>query len=299
MIVDAVAICQLTDPGVQFIMTPQSLAEMDGRPDEDVRVTDPVAGRFGRSHGNANLEMFSIPLVPFLVHALGRRRRVTSVSLSARAHSLRRPRHIDLRAVMGLFLLLVAIVGSLSFWSASSDTRPVLVAARDLPAGATLETSDLAIARVRVDDTIYQAAVPAAEIESIIGKALAEPIHAQQLLVRAEISNQPPLGPDQMALTIGISPESAVGGQLRPGDTVQVLLTTDKGTPAVHTTVVLPRATIYDIGYDQETVVVNTRRSDRGSISWLTLIVTPEQAVQLGQAKWAGELDVALLSPES
>jgi Flp pilus assembly protein CpaB len=200
---------------------------------------------------------------------------------------------------MGLFLLLVAVVGSLSFWSASSDTRPVLVAARDLPAGTTLQTSDLAIARVRVDDAIYQAAVPAAEIESITGKALAEPIHAQQLLVRAEISNQPPLGPDQMALTIGITPESAVGGQLRPGDAVQVLLTTDKGTPAVHTTVVLPRATIYDIGYDQETVVVNTRRSDRGSVSWLTLIVTPEQAVQLGQAKWAGELDVALLSPEN
>jgi pilus assembly protein CpaB len=224
---------------------------------------------------------------------------VTGTALSSRVHVLQRPRRIDLRAVMGLLLLLVAVVGSLSFWSASSDTRPVLVAARDLPAGATLNASDLAIARVRVDDAIYQAAVPAEQMASVVGKALADPLHAQQLLVRAQISNQAPLGPDQMALTIGISPETAVGGQLRPGDAVQVLLTTNKGTPAVHTTVVLLRATIYDVGHDQETVAVNTGGSDQGSISWLTLIVTPEEAVQLGQAKWAGELDVALLPPAS
>lgn len=200
---------------------------------------------------------------------------------------------------MGLFLLLVATGGSLSFWSASSHTRPVLVAARDLPAGTTLDASDIAVARVRVDDAIYQAAVPAEQMSSVVGKALADPLHAQQLLVRAQISNQPPLGTDQLAIAIGVSEETAVGGQLRPGDAVQVLLTTDEDTPAAQTTVVLPRATIYDVGYGRDTVAINTDGSNRGSISWLTLIVTPAEAMQLGQAKWAGKLDVALLPPES
>src|SRR5712692_1155189 len=69
----------------------------------------------------------------------------TAVLTPTRA--LRQARRLDLRAVFGLFLLLVATGGSIAFWSASSDTRAVLVATRDLPAGATLKLMDLAIAR--------------------------------------------------------------------------------------------------------------------------------------------------------
>src|SRR3954453_3601807 len=70
------------------------------------------------------------------------------------ARALRQPRRVDLRAVFGLFLLLVATGGSIVFWSASSDTRTVLVATRDLPPGSVLSATDLAVARVRVDDAI-------------------------------------------------------------------------------------------------------------------------------------------------
>jgi Flp pilus assembly protein CpaB len=200
---------------------------------------------------------------------------------------------------MGLFLLLVATAGALSFWNASSQTRPVLVAVRDLPSGATLEAADLAVANVRVDDAIYQAAIPADELASVVGKQLAEPVHPQQLLARAQVSSKRPFEPGQMALTVGISAENAVGGELRPGDAVQVFLTTNPGTPEAHTTVVLQRATIYAVGYDQYLRAVDTGRSDQGPVSWLTLIITSDQALQLSQAKWAGEIDVALLSPVS
>src|SRR6516165_5490951 len=85
---------------------------------------------------------------------------------------LRRPHHLDRRAVLGIFLLLVAVGGSLTFWSASSSTTAVLVATHNLPAGATLSTDDVAIARVRVDDATYQAAVPASELGSVVGRQL-------------------------------------------------------------------------------------------------------------------------------
>lgn len=217
--------------------------------------------------------------------------------------ALRQPRRLDLRAVFGIFLILVATGGSIAFWSASSDTRTVLVATRELPAGAMLTQGDLAIARVRVDDGIYSAAVPAAEQASVIGKQLAEPVHAQQILARAQISSRPALGPNQMALTVAVSSETAVGGRVRPGDAVQVLMTTNKGKPEAKTAVVLPRVAVYDVGHDQRSLVVNTsgaadsddRSSVRGSLASLTLVVTQEQAVQLAQAKWSGELDVALL----
>ena len=215
--------------------------------------------------------------------------------------ALRRPRRLDWRAVFGIFLLLVATGGSITFWSASSDTRALLVATRDLPAGSELAAEDLGVARVRVDDAIYQAALPAAELAGLVGKQLADPVHAGQLLGRAQLSSRPRLGPDQMALTIAVSPETAAGGRLREGDAVQVLLTTNKGKPEARTAVVLPRATVYDVGHDQRVAVVNTELADRsaaqGAAKWLTLVVTQEQALQLAQATWAGELGVALLPP--
>lgn len=215
--------------------------------------------------------------------------------------ALRRPRRLDWRAIFGIFLLLVATGGSITFWSASSDTRAVLVATRDLPAGAELGASDLAIARVRVDDAIYRAAIPASELATLAGTQLAEPVHAEQLLVRAQLSSRPLLGPNQLALTIAISPETAVGGRVQAGDSVQVLLTTNKGKPEARTTVVLPRVTVYDVGHDQRTTVVNTDLADRaaphGAVKWLTLIMTQEQTVELAQAKGQGDLDVALLPP--
>ncbi len=225
----------------------------------------------------------------------------TAVLTPTRA--LRQARRLDLRAVFGLFLLLVATGGSIAFWSASSDTRAVLVATRDLPAGATLKLMDLAIARVRLDDAMYQAALPADAQGTVIGKQLAEPVHAQQLLVWAQVSSRPPLGPDQVALTIPVKAETAGGGRVRPGDDVQVLLTTNKGKPESRTTIVLPRVRVYDVGHDEHLTVVNTSGSSdlstrpdvRGPLSSLTLLVTQDQGLQLAQARWNGELDVALL----
>src|SRR4051812_33660730 len=60
--------------------------------------------------------------------------------------ALRKPWRPDPRAVFGLFLMLVSVAGSVAFWTASTDTRAVLVVTRDRPAGATLGSSDVAVA---------------------------------------------------------------------------------------------------------------------------------------------------------
>ena len=226
---------------------------------------------------------------------------MTATALSP-ARTLRRPRRLDLRAVFGLFLMLLAIGGSVAVWSGSTDTRAVLVATRDLPTGATLAAGDLAVTHVQVDDRIYGAAVPAEELTALVGRQLAEPVHAQQLLARAQLADRAPLAPNELLLTIPASAQTAAGGRVRPGDAVRVLLTTNKDRPEARTTVVLPRVTVHDVGYDERGAVINTDGADAAGrsrsqrpLSWLTLIVTEEQALQLAQAKWSGELDVALL----
>src|SRR5437764_11826260 len=84
-----------------------------------------------------------------------RRTTMVAATLSS-ARVLRRPRRTDPRAFIGLFLTVAALAGSISFWVSTSESRPVLVALRDLPVGSTLHSSDLTVAYVRMDDNLYR-----------------------------------------------------------------------------------------------------------------------------------------------
>jgi Flp pilus assembly protein CpaB len=220
------------------------------------------------------------------------------------ARALRRPRRADPRALIGIFLTLAALAGSVAFWVGASDARPILIASRDLPAGATLRSSDLTVAYVRMDDSVYRAALPADALESLIGRQLGEPIHAQQVLARAQVADRLGLAADQVAMTIPARPESAVDGRLRSGDTIQVLVTVvDKNRNEAHTRQVLDRAQVFEVGRDQSfssSSSSGTAEGDgvtRGSITSVTLAVTADQARQLAEARRSGELDVLLLPP--
>jgi Flp pilus assembly protein CpaB len=222
------------------------------------------------------------------------------------AHALRRPRRADPRALIGAFLTLAALAGSIAFWVGASDARPILIATRELPAGATLLSSDLTVAYVRMDDAVYRAALPADALDSLVGRQLGEPVHAQQVLARAQVANRLGLAADQVAMTIPARPESAVDGRLRPGDTVQILVTVlDKNKNEAHTRPVLDRAPVFEVGRDQSfssssATSSGTAEGDgfaRGSITSVTLAVTADQARQLAEARRTGELDVLLLPP--
>lgn len=213
---------------------------------------------------------------------------------------LRRPLRIDLRAVLSLLVTVAAIGGMLLYANSVAVTRPLLIVTRDLPAGAVLAATDLAVAQVRVDDEIYAAAIADDQLAQVIGSSLAEPAHAQQILIRAQVSGRPRLAPDQLALTIPVSAASAAGGQLREGDEVRVLLTRNTGKPDAETVVVLDRVRIYGVGYDERSIAINSAanaRGDAGPLASITLIVTADQARALAGAKHGGELDVALLPP--
>jgi Flp pilus assembly protein CpaB len=225
-----------------------------------------------------------------------------AVATLTSTRALRRPRRADPRAIVGIVITLVALAGSVAFWVSTTDSRPVLVATRDLPAGATLSNADLGIAYVRVDDAVYRAAVPADSLQSLVGRELGEPIHAQQVLARAQIANQLALGRDQVAITIPARPDSAVDGRLRPGDSVQILVTvSDKSRDTAHTSQVLERAQVYEVGRDAPLAGSSATTSDtsapRGAITSVTLAVTADEARQLAEARRTGDLDIVLLPP--
>jgi Flp pilus assembly protein CpaB len=217
---------------------------------------------------------------------------------------LRRPRRADPRAIVGVFITLAALGGSVAYWASTSDTRGVVVAARDLPAGATLRASDLSVSYVRLDDSLYRAALAADSLDSLVGRELAEPMHAQQVIARAQVADRSGLAPDQVAITIPAHPDSAANGRIRPGDLVQVLVTVgDKTRGDVHTRLVMDRARVFDVGREApiggSSSASDPERAARAPIASVTLVATPEQARQLAEARRLGELDVVLLPPSA
>ncbi len=226
-----------------------------------------------------------------------------AVATLSTARALRRPRRADPRAIVGIFITLAALAASVAFWVSSSDTRAVVIANRDLPAGAILSNADLSITYIRADDAVYAAAVPSERLDSVVGRPLGEPVHAQQVLARAQLSDDFGLAADQVAITIPAHPDSAVDGRLKPGDWVQVLETqTDKTRNEAHAHQVLQRVQVFEVGRDtslQSSVVTGADLSaaSPSPITSVTLAVSPDQALQLAEARRTGDLDILLLPP--
>jgi Flp pilus assembly protein CpaB len=215
--------------------------------------------------------------------------------------ALRRPRRLDARRIAGVFVFCLSVLGGLLYWSSLTELRPFVVATRDLPAGATLGAADLTVARLHADDGLYAAAIPGAELDALVGRELAEPVHTQQLLVRAQLATGPRMGADEVALALPVDARAAVGGRLRPGDAVRVYVTRDRGRPESRTEVVLERALVLDVGRDEGQAPVvaggadGAGRAAGGPLAWLTVAVPAADGPRAAQALNDGAINVALL----
>jgi hypothetical protein len=139
-------------------------------------------------------------------------------------------------------------------------------------------------------------------------------LFVQQILVQPQLASpgRSGLEPGYVKVSVPVRPETAVGNELRPGAEVSVLVTRDKGKPTSETRVVLPRVVVDEVGRGDPALgpagsaaVSNTadpttlpQRPAR-ALSWLVLVVPQDQAPALSQARWNGEIEVMLLSPQA
>jgi Flp pilus assembly protein CpaB len=131
--------------------------------------------------------------------------------------------------LIGVVLVLVALGGYWSVYSATTKRTPVVVAAHDLQAGAVLRASDLRTAELAGDAGTMAALVPERELETVLGRELAAPVADGAPLPRASIAVG---GAEPGAFTLVVPALHALGGSLRPGDRVTVLATFQNGTGA-------------------------------------------------------------------
>lgn len=131
--------------------------------------------------------------------------------------------------VVGVLLVLVALGGYWSVYSATTARTPILVAAHDLQAGAVLRSSDLRAAELAGDAGTMAALVAEAELATVVGRELAVAVPAGAPLPRASVA---PGGSGPAAFTLVVPALRALGGELRTGDRVTVLATFGGSTGA-------------------------------------------------------------------
>ena len=139
-------------------------------------------------------------------------------------HRLARP-----LPLLGVLLVVVALAGYWSVYSATTHRTPVLAAAHDLQAGSVVRPGDLRVAELAGDAGTMASLVPERELQTVLGRELAAPLPQGAPLARAALAST---GAGPAAFTLVVPALRALGGALRPGDRVTVLATFESGAGA-------------------------------------------------------------------
>jgi Flp pilus assembly protein CpaB len=106
------------------------------------------------------------------------------------------------------------------------ETRAVVVAASDLVAGRALDRNDFRAVEVDVDDDLFSRLLPWQQVDGLAGMVTARPITAGDLIGRNDLREAAAVS-GLRAISIPIAADHAVGGDLVPGDRIDLILVRD------------------------------------------------------------------------
>lgn len=201
-----------------------------------------------------------------------------------------RPAWLNLRTLFGSALFAISLgSGWLLLEGAGGDLR-LWAAARDLPAGVPLTASDLI--PVTGDLGPDQVSLYLGADVDLVGTELTRPV-AEGELLNAGFVAPAEEGLEAQAITVPVTPEHAVGGDLSPGDLVDVYATLKAGGATPRTVLVVQAAQILDL------VGASDMLGQSSTLAGVTLGVTGEDTAKLAHAIRTAEVDVVKVYEES
>lgn len=176
-----------------------------------------------------------------------------------------------------------------------NDTRPMLVANRDMGLGEVIREGD-----VRVVDWPttalpegYASSVPEVEGRPVVSEIRTnEPILARKLADAGAMGGLPPLIPEGMrAISVRVDDVIGVAGFVLSGTRVDVILTmTPPGQSQVVSKIILQNVLVRSAG----TEIQVDEEGEPQRVGVVTVIVTPEDAEKLVLASTQGRIQMAL-----
>lgn len=177
-----------------------------------------------------------------------------------------RSRRNPVALAAGAALLVAGAAGTAWLVTAMADATPVLVTARDVPAGAVLTAADLAVAQVGVDPSV--AAIPATDRDTVIGQRAAAALPTGLLLAPDLVTADPIPAPGTSLVGVAVRPAQLPATPLAAGDPVTLVAAAKDGdelpttaSPSMPATVVATRA--LDDGGTVVDVTVPTTRAEQ------------------------------------
>ena len=130
---------------------------------------------------------------------------------------------------IGLGVALVVLCGAIgaTLFQSSAKRVSVVIAARNLPAGTVLTSSDLATGTLPASDNITAMSANGASV--LVGQQLAVPLSRGQLMVRAMVSSTPPLPAGSQVVGVLLKADQMPSVPIVVGDQVQVIAVSTPG----------------------------------------------------------------------
>ena len=198
------------------------------------------------------------------------------------ARRIERPTWINVRTVLGLALFVGSLVAGQQLVSTPAPSTRLWVAAHEIAPGSSVLPQDLrAIDADLPPEAIERYALAST---SLAGAYVARGIPEGQLIPLDSLAASAPSASRQM--TVPVQAEHAVGGDLRAGDVIDILVTLDAGRPSARTTVLVSEAEV--LGVVQAAGSFGSESAPIG----VTIAVAAEDAPRLALALRTGEIDI-------
>jgi Flp pilus assembly protein CpaB len=202
----------------------------------------------------------------------------------ARTKRIDVPRWINARTFLGLLLFCGAFLASQRVITKADQSFGVWVAARDLSQDTELNLSDLKSVNVDMPRELLERY--SRNSVAIEGSVLTTSVRAGELLPVDWITAKP-VAEKGRSITIPVSPDHALGGELSAGDRIDVFATFESSTEGARTVQIARDITVLGV------VTAGGLVAEDDSAVGVTVAVSPETALTVAHAVRTGEIDLA------
>lgn len=188
---------------------------------------------------------------------------------------------------------------------AGGTPTPVLVATRDVAIGETLSENMLGVRELPAG-YLEERHILSADADKVLGVRVTSGLKANESVLwtdlaasgfeRRDLSGLVQNG--MRAITISVGRGSTLGGLLRPGDRIDLLMTAQKAREGAATVPLLQNLLVLAVGRDTGTSLQSKNPVTTWQAPQITLSVTAAQAQAITHARAAGLLTVSLRNPD-
>jgi Flp pilus assembly protein CpaB len=203
------------------------------------------------------------------------------------AQRIARPAWLNARTVLGLLLFGLAFFGGEELLGDARATVAVWISARDLAQDTRIESGDVQLAQVRMSSGLL--ARYATSADDIQGSVITRSVGAGELISLNSLASASSLT-EGRSITIPVSPEHAAGGDLRPGDRIDVFATFDAGDIRSRTALLARAVGVQDIMRAAGLAL------EEKSLIGVTVAATPEEAARIAFAVRNADIDVVRIT---